>query len=126
MAYEKYTWVDGKPITARRMNHIENGIYELYGGTPVDPDPETATMTVRNGDTETVTFTGSFWVDGVVLTEVSVNANDEQSFDVILNNAEAVVEYSGASGVPNVSGNVTRDSSQLTITGDCEIEFGGR
>ena len=126
MAYNKYTWEDGEPITAKRMNHIENGIVELYGGTPVDPDPDTAIMYVRNGDTETITFTGSFWVDGTVLTEVSVNANDEQGFSVILNNAEAVVEYSGASGVPNVSGYVTRDSSQLTITGDCEIEFGVR
>lgn len=126
MAYNKYTWVDGEPITARRMNHIENGIYELYGGTPVDPDPDTAVMYVRNGDSETITFTGTFWEDGAVLNEVTISANEEQGFYVVLDNAEAVVEYSGGSGVPNVSGNVTRDGSQLNITGDCEIEFGGR
>lgn len=126
MAYEKYTWVDGEPITAIRMNHIENGIVDLYGDTPVDPDPDTAIMTVRNGDTETITFTGTFWVAGAVLTEVTISANEELGFFVVLDNGEAVVEYSGATGVPNVSGYVTRDSSQLTITGDCVIEFGGR
>lgn len=126
MAYNKHTWIDGEPITAKRMNHIENGVYELYGGTPVDPDPETAMMSVNNGDTETITFTGSFSAEGTIINEVSVNANEELSFFVILVNGEAVVEYSGGSGVPNVSGHVTRDGSQLNITGDCEIEFGGR
>lgn len=126
MAYNKYTWVDGEAITATRMNHIESGVYDLYGGTPVTPDPETAMMSVINGDSETITFTGSFWYEGGVINEVSVSANEEVAFFVVLDNGEAVVEYSGATGVPEVSGLVTRDASELTITGDCEINFGGR
>ena len=31
MAYEKHTWETGETITAELLNHIEDGVAELYG-----------------------------------------------------------------------------------------------
>lgn len=39
MAYEKQTWIDGEKITKEKLNHIEEGIYniELTPGPKGDP-----------------------------------------------------------------------------------------
>lgn len=33
MAYEKYTWQTGETITAEKLNHIEDGISDIEGGS---------------------------------------------------------------------------------------------
>lgn len=33
MAYDKYTWQTGETITAEKLNHIEDGIADMEGGS---------------------------------------------------------------------------------------------
>lgn len=56
MAYEKQTWIDGEKITKEKLNHIEEGIYniELTPGPKGDPgakgEPGTPGQKGEKGD----------------------------------------------------------------------------
>ena len=126
MAYEKHTWETGETITAELLNHIEDGVGELYGQSPSPTPSETAELGVLNGDSETITFTGSFLVSGEAETTVEVEANGEATLVVVLTDGSATVGYSGNTGTPNVTGYVTKESDTLVVTGDGTVEFGGR
>lgn len=73
MTYTKQTWVDGPagvpgatPITADRLNHIENGIGNLVGATVDRPSAATAGAGTMYYDTtlgKPVWSNGSAWKD---------------------------------------------------------------
>lgn len=63
MAYTKQTWVTGDVVTAEKLNHIENGIFNTAGVLYI---PVTVTETsTPGGETSTFTFSSDYSYDDI-------------------------------------------------------------
>lgn len=130
MAYEKQNFVDGKPLSAAQMNHIEEGIENLEEAVPTVPsalpNPNPLTITVGDG---TGRYTGAEPLDLTPFVEAMINgmlesvrwygaAGDGQTDDTAA--FEAALAGSRRVFVP---GGTYILSGELTIRDNCGLEL---
>lgn len=99
---------------------------QLGGGGGGSSDFSTAQVTVVNSNSdETIEIYSAF---RIVIGEMSsssgrwfIDANDTQTFNIIMYAERASMEFGPGAHVTSVSGDVTTDGDACDITGDCTI-----
>lgn len=120
MAYEKQTWADGEegntPITAARLNHIEDGVADATDG--VAAAGLTASGTYTGDGTDNRTISVGFTPDYVVISGVSSvgSFGGLHIMSAVCGKGSAVAVYNG---------NTASSSTPVSITDGFKVSDGG-
>lgn len=122
MAYEKQTWTDGEVITKEKLNHMEDGIFniELTPGPKGDPGQNGATGTrgsrlwTSNNITGTEANTGtkfeSSGIDGALVYDYCLNKTTGDLYVCSKGGNADVAEWKWTSNIKGPQGQAGQDA----------------